>query len=229
MSRGVAASAACTDTWISTPGWSRTRRREATVEISDCGWRTGSSGMNTTSSAGPQRRMASTASRVLPAPPGPVKLINRESLSNSESSASSRSRPTKLVCATAIGPGGAAGPDGAVGPDGAAGPGAAVGPGAATCPGGVTGPGGAVGPGAATGPGGVTGPGAVVGPGGAAGSGAVADPRSWAAISASNSARARLARADIRVRPASHRFTVANDTPSRRASCSWLRPRLARK
>ena len=26
----------------------------------------------------------------------------------------------------------------------------------------------------------------------------------------------------------SHRLTVANDTPSRRASCSWLRPRLVR-
>ena len=56
--------------------------------------------------------------------------------------------------------------------------------------------------------------------------------RAWRRMSgrglASNAATARLARADIRVRPDSQRFTVANDTPSSRASCSWLRPRRAR-
>ena len=45
---------------------------------------------------------------------------------------------------------------------------------------------------------------------------------------ASNSASARSARGDIPVRPDSQRLTVANDTPRRCASCSWLRLRLVR-
>src|ERR1700758_1763614 len=49
------------------------------------------------------------------------------------------------------------------------------------------------------------------------------------ASSASSSARAVSARADSWVRPDSHRLTVAKDTPSRRASCSWLSPRLLRR
>jgi len=61
----------------------------------------------------------------------------------------------------------------------------------------------------------------------ATGSPAVGGP-SPAAARASNSARARLARADIWVRPDSQRLTVANDTPSCRASCSWDKPSLAR-
>ena len=39
---------------------------------------------------------------------------------------------------------------------------------------------------------------------------------------------AAAARADGCDRPASHRFTVANDTLSRRASCSWLSPSRVR-
>jgi len=49
-----------------------------------------------------------------------------------------------------------------------------------------------------------------------------------AALRASKSASARTPRADIRVWPISHRLTVAKDTPSCLASCSWLRPRLER-
>ena len=45
---------------------------------------------------------------------------------------------------------------------------------------------------------------------------------------ASSSAMAGRARADGRDRPDSHRFTVANDTPSWRASCSWLNPSRVR-
>ena len=60
----------------------------------------------------------------------------------------------------------------------------------------------------------------------ATGSPAVGGPS--AAARASNSARARLARADIWVRPDSQRLTVAKDTPSCRASCSWDRPSLVR-
>ena len=125
---------------------------------SDCAWRTDSSGMNATDAAGSRRRIASMASRVLPAPPGPTRLTSRERPSSPASSASSRSRPMKLDWAT----------------------------------------------------------GSPVG--------------RWvsAVARASNSARARLARADIWVRPDSHRLTVANDTPSCRASCSWDRPRLVR-
>src|ERR1017187_8004960 len=159
--------------------------------------------MNTTSSAGYQRRMASIASRVLPAPPGPVKLISRDLPSSSESSASSCSRPTKLVGATAMGPGrtawagGAAWPDGAVWPDGAAWPDEAVWPDEAAWSGGAARSSGAAWP---------------VGSDCSDGS-AWADGSAWtAAISALNWARAALARADILVRPASHRFTVANDT-----------------
>ncbi len=43
--RGVVDRAASTDAMTSTPGWSRRRRQDATAEVSDSGWRTGSSGM----------------------------------------------------------------------------------------------------------------------------------------------------------------------------------------
>ena len=157
--RPVAASAASTDAMTSTPGWSRSRRQAATAEVSDSGWRTGSSGMTTVWPGSAKRRMASKVSRVLPTPGGPVTLISRDCpCSSRNSSASSASRPTKLECGTGSGPGGGL------------------------------------------------------------------PALTWA----SNSARARSARADIRVRPASQRLTVANETPRRRASCSWLRSRLAR-
>ena len=156
--RGVADRAASTDAMTSTPGWSRRRRQDATAEVSDSGWRTGSSGMTTVWSRSAKRRIASSASRVLPTPPGPVTLISRDRpRSAAFSSASSASRPTKLECGTGSVPGS----------------GLAV---------------------------------------------------AWA----SNSARARSARADIRVRPASQRLTVAKETPRRCASCSWLRARLVR-
>ena len=45
---------------------------------------------------------------------------------------------------------------------------------------------------------------------------------------ASSSASAAADRAEIWVRPDSHRLTVANETPRRRASCSWLSPRRRR-
>ncbi len=158
-SHGLAASAASTDTMTSTPGWSRRRRQDATAEVSDSGWRTGSRGMTTVWSGWAKRRIASSASRVLPTPPGPVTLISRDRPRRSvNSSPSSASRPTKLECGTGMEP--------------------------------------------------------------VAGLLAVAR--------ASNSASARSARADIRVRPVSHRLTVAKETPRRCASCSWLRLRLAR-
>jgi hypothetical protein len=140
------------------PGWSRTRRLLATAGTSEAGWRTGSSGMNATSAAGLARRIASTASLVFPAPPGPTRLTSRDVPMISLSSVSSLARPIKLDWVT--------------------------------------------------------------------GSPAVGGPS--AAARASNSARARLARADMCVRPDSQRLTVANETPSCRASCSWDRPRRVR-
>jgi hypothetical protein len=102
--------------------------------------------MTTAEPGSVKRRIASSESRVLPTPPGPVTLISRgRPRSSTNSSASSASRPTKLECGTGSVPGG--------------------------------------------------------------GLPAVA----WA----SNSARARSARADIRVRPASQRLTVAKETPRR--------------
>ena len=103
--------------------------------------------------------MASTASRVFPAPPGPMRLISRESRSSAVSSASSRSRPMNADWADGSAP----------------------------------------------------------------------DRRAGAAARASSSARPRSALSDIRVRPDSHRLTVANDTPSWRASCSWLSASDARR
>jgi hypothetical protein len=154
---------------------SRTPSRAASLEAADRGgWTARSSGTNTTSRAAPlpaasaRRRTASTASRVLPAPPGPIKLISRDRVSKPASSASSRSRPTKLDCAMGSRTVRCS---------------AGSGPGTGGCP---------------------------------------------RLAEASSSAMAAAARADGRDRPASHRFTVANDTLSRRASCSWLSPSRAR-
>ncbi len=75
-------------------------------------------------------------------------------------------------------------------------------------------------------PGGMSGAGARAGAGAApAGAAATADAPPRASRS-SNSVRARRAPGDIVVRPDSHRLTVAKDTPSWRASCSWLSPSL---
>jgi len=143
----------------------------AITETAGLGGWIASSGTNTTSAPWPpvaaQRRAASMARRVLPTPPGPVRLIRRDRVSSSDSVASSRSRPMKLDCA--------------------------IGSRSGLSP---------------------------AGPGPHGGSRPV--------VAASSSARARLARGDGRDRPDSHRFTVANDTPSRCASCSWLNPSRVR-
>ena len=131
-SRGAAASAAARHSAMPSPGWSRTRRQLATAGTSEAGWRTGSSGMNTTSAAGLPRRIASMASLVFPAPPGPTRLTSRDVSMISPSSVSSVARPMKLDWATGSpavgGPSaaalrlelrqGAAGPRGHLGPPG---------------------------------------------------------------------------------------------------------------
>ena len=165
------------------PGRSRRPRREASTETTGRGGWIASSGTNTTSPLWPpvasQRRAASMASRVLPTPPGPVRLISRDRVNSPDSSASSRSRPTKLDCAIGSRPGLSS---------------AGSGPRSGSRPR----------PGSRS-------------PGG-----------SRQVAAASSSAMAGRARADGRDRPDSHRFTVANDTPSRRASCSWLNPSRVR-
>ena len=100
ISRGASARAAATDSASGTPAWSGTRTPAASAVISDSGWRTVSSGTNVTGTAGAARLTASTASRVLPAPPGPIRVNSRELSSRPTSSPSSRSRPMKLDWAT---------------------------------------------------------------------------------------------------------------------------------
>ena len=121
------------------------------------------------------------ASRVLPTPPGPVRLISRDRVNSPDSSASSRSRPTKLDCAIGSRPGLSSACS-------------RSGPRSGSRP--------------------------------RPGSRSRGGSRQVAA--ASSSAMAGRARADGRDRPDSHRFTVANDTPSWRASCSWLNPSRVR-
>ena len=77
ISRGASARAAVTDSGSGTPARSGTRRPAARSVIRDSGWRTVSSGMNATGTAGRCRPMASTASRVFPAPPGPIRVSSR--------------------------------------------------------------------------------------------------------------------------------------------------------
>ncbi len=55
--------------------------RDASAGASERGSRTDSSGRNTTSASGRLRLITSAASRVLPAPPGPIRLTSRASVS----------------------------------------------------------------------------------------------------------------------------------------------------
>ena len=81
------------------PGSSATRRTDATVGATRAGSVTDASSTSHTPSPDPSDSSAPSrrASRVLPQPPAPTNVTNRESATSFRSSASSRCRPMKLV------------------------------------------------------------------------------------------------------------------------------------
>ena len=84
---------------IGTPGCSRTPNAAATASGTCPGSRTGASSTSQAPSANrpATRRATSSASRVFPAPPGPVTVTSRDCSSSTASSRTGPARPTKLV------------------------------------------------------------------------------------------------------------------------------------